>query len=148
MICGAVSELDDTHGLWRRVRDDPDDLTWHSEEQRWLPRPEQPSIQFNPDLSCYWREHLVEQHASGPRSAIGSASRYALVFELAAGQARNLRCLVEHSPQGPTVPDCAHSSVRREAGLTRAERAALRNDLAYAMRLVYGVPTQQPPPGA
>jgi hypothetical protein len=145
-----VRAIDDSHGLWRRVLDDLDNITWDPGEQRWLIRINHPShaLQFNPEMSVSWREHLVHRHRKGPAAALKGAGDYTLVYELASADARKIRLCVKHSPIGKRQPDCAHTSVEWPEGLTKPDRKAIRSDLAHAMRLVHGVPTQTPPPEA
>lgn len=148
--CGEVVELDDSQDLWRRVRDHADHLTWNSDDRRWMPRPTPPSnaLQFDPDMSTSWSQHLQGRHNQGPDAALDYEGRYTLVYGLNVGEARLIGCTVRHSPQASDPPDCAHSSLEWPVPADKSTRKAIRADLSHAMKLVHGESRLEPPPGS
>lgn len=154
MPCGEVEVLSGSDRLWRRVYDHPDSLEYFPDEDRWLPKGSPPAVQFDPDLSMTWREHLERRHRLGPEAIIAD-SGHALVFEMSVDDAEILGCAAEHSPVGDEPVDCAHASILYPPlpnDLTRnqrkSEQAAVRNAVGRAMRRVHGSVTQPKPPGA
>jgi hypothetical protein len=108
------------------------------------------SLQFDPDLSVPWREHLAENHNAGPEAVLADDARYSLVFEITADQAEGLGLTPEHTPdpdQGHPV-GCAHSSLWRAESLGPKQRRKLGLEIALAMVLVHGAPTIPTPDGA
>jgi len=146
--CGEADEIPGAHVLWRRVLDDLDHLEWDGVDGCWRARPTPPSnsLQFNPDMSTVWREHAAEVHGVGPECALDEAHRYTLVFAIEADAARELDLEVAHSPTGTECPNCAHSSVLWPTPITKDQKKELRYELSRALRLIYGMPTVQPPP--
>lgn len=130
--------------------EDHDQLVWSQDEHRWVPAPEPPpSMQFNPDLSASWKEHLEGRHLYGPDSTL-TRPGYTLVWELKVADATRLEFTVEHSPTTASAPiECAHTSiwmpldVSATAKKTKDRRHELRTDLAHAMTHVLG---RLPPP--
>lgn len=149
--CGRVGAIDDEHHLWRSVKDDPDCLEWDSDDAQWLPRVQDPSnsVQFNPDLSVFWAEHVEKVHAAGIEVALTPSQGYTLAYSLSAATVRELHLGVVHSPQDDMLPGCAHGSIEYPVPRpAKHERRELRYRLARQMRLVAGSPTVRPPPNA
>ncbi len=145
--CGTLACVPDADHLWRSVRHDASNLAWHDDEKRWIPAGT--ALQFDPDWSGRWREHLIDIHGLGP-SDVAEAHR-PLVFEVQVEAIRMLGMKVEHTPQATDPTDCAHASTwYRTDGAqpTRPERALLRNALAVLLTLVHGAIAMPPPPGA
>lgn len=147
--CGQPDQIEDTHWVWRRVRDDLDHLEWDAIDQCWRPRPTHPSnsLQFDTDgMSTVWADHVRVVHAGEPEVVLDSGGPNTLVYELSVGRARLLRFSVTHTPEGASSPDCGHASLDWPTPVTRDVRKELRYELSRAMELVYGAPTQTPPP--
>jgi hypothetical protein len=144
--CGTVQEIPDSHRVWRAGRDDEDQRVWFGDERRWIPAPKPPpAIQFNPDLSVAWREHLELVHDLGPAAVLPDG--YTLVWEAQVGAVRALGVTVEHSPPEPDPWLCAHSSVDLPDGATKAVERAVRTKISQIMRHVHGTLPPTGPPG-
>jgi hypothetical protein len=149
--CGQPQPIGSDQRLWRRVIDHPDHVTWDADKERWLPRPSgsSNSLQFNPELSTFWCEHLQDRHRLLPSSILDPDGRYTLVYQSQVQDVRAIGCTVEHTPQADLPVDCAHTSVWYPSGATdKPSRKAVRNDLARTVILVYGAISQSPPDGA
>lgn len=128
-------------------------MEWDADNQRWLPAQNQ--LQFDPELSTYWREHLAI-HDQNPEVLLADNLTYTLVGEWEVEAVRQLHFPVEHSPTGEKPPDCAHTSVYwppdsltpSQPEPSKAKRRALRGPLAARMTWVYGEITTTPPEGA
>lgn len=150
MKCGERDQLEDDHHLWRRVKDDPNTLTWVPDEKRWVPSNTHPSnsIQFDPELSTFWREHLEGTHRLTARSITDEVGGYTLAFEMKVEVPRELGACVVHSPTCEKPIDCAHTSVFYPNDMDKSQRFIFRQELAHSMFLVSGSCSQVPPPGA
>jgi hypothetical protein len=145
--CGTGAALPDDGQLLRSIAHDPDALEWFADEQRWLPTAK--AMQFDPDCSMFWRQHLQEVHDQAPECV--TVGKRPLVFEVRAGSARNLEFGAEHSPDGDTPIACAHSSLEWPGGgpqPPKPVRNALRSDLVRHMELIVGEILLPPPPAA
>src|SRR5260370_25328854 len=108
-------------------------------------------MQFDPDLSGSWHQHLQERHDLGPGSVAND--EYPLVGEWLVSDIRTLDFQVEHTPQGPLPIECAHISVLWSASTLKpgqiepekTTRRRLRSALAGDMSWVYGEINAQPP---
>ena len=89
-----------------------------------------------------------------PRGLVNPGSGYSLVYEADAGALRAVLAdgdplTVDHTPTGPTPPDCAHASVywplRMEETPARSKRLEVRSRLADLFRLVEGTIALLPP---
>lgn len=124
--------------------DDPNQLTWDP-GTGWLPNPRSNALKFDSDLSTQWRKHLM-MHGLGHEAVLDGDERYSLVGEILAGDAREKKFMVSHSPDGDTPIKCSHTSVKwppesiPPAGTepTPAQRKALRYELSRKFTLVYG----------
>jgi len=122
---------------------------WDYDKKVWIPSPE--ALQFDPDLSGSWREHLQERHGLGPASV--STEDYPLVGEWLVDDIRAHNFQVEHTPQGPLPIECAHTSVWWPANMlepgkiepNKTIRRRLRSGLAGDMSWVHGEISAQPP---
>jgi hypothetical protein len=132
----------------RRFIDSPNHRIWDADLGRWIPN--WSVLQFDPEMSTYWREHL-RMHGHGP-SAILSGG-YSLVGELRANTAQAQGFLVRHTPSDETWFECAHVSVywppeEIPEGKTipnKDRRRELRRKLAGEFHWVYGdLPTSGP----
>jgi hypothetical protein len=147
--CGERQELADDDSVWRRQQDHIDYLEWSYDDDKWLPTAK--ALQFNPDLSTYWRQHLERVHKNEPESIfVEGDHRYTLVYECGVVEIRTLGFGVEHSPEGSTEPpECAHTSVNWPNGnMDKQRRRELRSPLARALQLVYGTISLTTPPDA
>jgi hypothetical protein len=149
VACGTPEEIIDDHRVWRLVKNEEDALEWIADEQRWVPHSSPPSIQFNPDLSVRWAEHLEAVHSQTADDQLANdGSAYTLLFEAHVENLRQLNLSVTHSPMGPEPPDCSHASADYPPGLNRSERRAVRNAVSLSMALSAGVVGFDPPPNA
>ncbi len=150
MKCGEQDQLEDDQHLWRRVKDDPNMLIWNSDEKRWVPSNTNPSnsVQFNPELSTFWREHLEDSHMLTARSIADDELGYTLVFEIMVEVPRKFGATVVHTPTCERPVQCAHTSVFYPNDLNKGQRFIFRQELAHSMFLVSGSCHQVPPPGA
>src|SRR5207237_775432 len=125
--CGEPQTIPDDHQVWRRLRDHPDHRTWDDDLQRWLPRVGHPetALQFDPDLSTSWRQHLEIQHGLDPRAVI-TGTTYSLVYQVDVGSLRALELTVKHTPpdgpEGTRPIGCAHTSAYWPEGVNRARK--------------------------
>jgi hypothetical protein len=116
---------------------------WDTELRRWIPNPHY--LRFDPDLSCYWRQHL-RMHGKGPESVLEGDARYSLVGELLIVRLRGQGFPVRHSPNGDTSIGCAHSSVDWPPGTIAAngtepskkDQKLLKHELAREFSWIYG----------
>ena len=146
--CGEETELPSADHYLRRFRDSENHLTWDYDKGSWIPAPG--SLNFNPDLSGSWREHLTK-HGLWPESI--ARDGYTLVGQWLIGDARDLNFLVDHTPQGREPIDCAHTSLywppdSIKSGKVEPEpskRKRLRSDLVGHMSWVHGE-IRTPPP--
>lgn len=148
-ICGVAAPIPDEHRVWRRAMASLHWHTWDSDRQRWLPRGN--TVDFDPELSTVWADHMESTHGAGPGSALDGYDRYTLVFEVGVSACRAIRCQVTHSPDGPCPLACAHTLVSMPPEVSTAHRKeikSIRMALGRAMSLVYGTITAPPPPGA
>jgi hypothetical protein len=114
-----------------------------------MPAPSE--LQFNPDMSSQWKEHLL-RHNLGPESILEGYPSYTLVGEFPVANLRGHHFKVTHSPRDSKPIDCAHTSVNwppDSIGENRKEppkgiRNALRRDLTSDFKWVLG--TDAPPP--
>lgn len=127
-------------------------VTWDDIDSQWHPRMEQPSnaLQFDPDWSAYWRQHLAHRHQL-PVASVANES-YPLVFQVTASKVLSIeyeghRFAADHSPQGDLPLDCAHCSVTYEDA-AKFVRKGLRALLANELQLVWGIPIALKPTGA
>lgn len=151
--CFEQEELPNDAHLLRRVRNKADWLTWHADEQRWLPQVrDNNSLKFDPDLSAPWREHLREAHNLGPEAVLDGRA-HDLVFQITSQQAVSLGngTYTEHTPNSALPPPlgCAHSSIwcQARAQMDKGEKRIFDNQLSKKFVLVSGTPPP-PQPGA
>lgn len=148
--CGEATELIARDHLWRQFRDSEEHLAWDYDNHTWLPTPA--ALQFDPDLSTRWSEHL-RAHGLGPESLTDESKGYTLVGEWEISDIRKEQFLVSHTPCGNQPLDCAHSSVYwppqevppDKSQPNRDRRRELRSALAAEMIWVHGQVTIQPP---
>jgi hypothetical protein len=151
--CGKPEDIPGGDHFLRRFIDSENHLEWDADNRRWLPSAA--SMQFDPDLSGSWREHL-EFHELSPSSVIDGNHRYTLVGEWSIEALRDIKFVVTHSPISAIPIGCAHTSVdwprdAIEPGSRRPDsmkRMSLRNSLGVRMTWVYGDITTPPPEGA
>jgi hypothetical protein len=151
--CGEPEDIPDNDHLLRRFMDSKNHLEWDADNMRWLPSAA--AMQFDPDLSTSWKEHL-EFHGMGPEAVIAGNDRYSLVGEWPVKTLRDSRLVITHSPSSSGPIDCAHTSVdwppdAIEPGKRRpngAMRMSVRNSLSVSISWVYGNITIVPPEGA
>jgi hypothetical protein len=110
-------------------------------------------MQFDPDFSVYWREHL-ELHGSDQDYIGDGGDRYPLIFEATVEDVRDLRgesgkqFYVAYTPKSDEAYGCSHVSVLMLSRDKDAEVKALRQDLSVLFEPRYGSPTVPIPEGA
>lgn len=146
--CGRVGKLPDQDHLWRRFTNSPNHLTWDADLERWIPSLS--ILQFDPEMSTYWREHL-RMHGKGASSVLTRG--YTLVGELDIGKIQRQGFPTRQSPNDEPSIGCAHVSIHwpPESVLqgrtqpSKDQRKLLRMRLASEFIWVYGdVPTSGP----
>lgn len=156
MPCVEARNIPEAHHLIRRFRDDPNHLTWDDELGPVPHHSAGNSLQFDPDLSTSWREHL-EEHGIGPAGVLGwRRSPYSLVGQISVWNARQLNFLVKHTPTETIPTGCAHASIDWPPGEihppatqpAKAVRSKLRSELARGFPIIYGTVDSLRPPGA
>lgn len=108
MRCGEPSDLSGADHLWRQFQNSENHLIWDYDNERWLPAPA--ALQFNPEMSSQWREHL-QAHGLGANVILSIDRGYSLVGEWPVDAIERLKFPVQHTPVGSTPIECAHSSV-------------------------------------
>ena len=149
MPCGEKLEVPFDGHFLRRFRDSDNHRVWDYDKKAWVPSPE--ALQFDPDLSGSWNEHLKESHGLGPASV--ASDGYPLVGEWLVSDIRALDFEVEHTPQGSLPIECAHTSVwwpisALKQGKTEPDkptRRRLRSVLAGDMSWAHGEISAKPP---
>jgi len=151
--CGHAGELPDDDQVWRRFISSPNHRTWDSDVGRYIPN--LGDLQFDPEMSTYWRQHL-RMHGKGPSSVLEGDSRYDLVGQLAINQVRGEGFPVEQTPHQESPIGCAHVSIywppesiqpgHKEP--FRDQRKLLRTKLAHGLTWVHGEMPTIGPPGA
>lgn len=129
-------------------------LVWSDELGRAIPSPA--ALQFDPDLSADWREHLEVVHYESSTAVLKDDPRYALVGEVPVGVVRSLGFLVHASPHQLSALGCAHASVdwpvaAVPAGRTeppKSVRRTLKHSLGEQVSWAYGTPAISKPTGA
>jgi hypothetical protein len=154
----AVQECD---YVFRLAKDVEDDYEWHRDDDgNWTPKlrvspvkGRQPGLQFNPDFSVQWREHLG-MHSKGASDLVAATNR-PLVFEANVGEIRKLRAegirrfYVAYTPTDEEPLGCAHVSVLLLLDKElKAASLSLRTDLSNLLALVHGTPSIPVPEGA
>jgi hypothetical protein len=152
--CGHIDELPIEDRLWRRFSSSPNHRTWDDDLGRWLPN--LGDLQFNPELSTYWRQHL-RMHGKGPLSLLDASAAYDLVGELTIGEIQMQGFPVRQSPDDEdSSKGCAHVSVYWPPGSipqgqhqpTKDQRKLLRTQLARELVWVHGDMPKTGPLGA
>ena len=144
--CGVSVPVPSDHHLLRLVRDDPDYVWWSSEQNRYLLRVPGFALQFDPDLSTSWAEHLLDLHGRSPEDLV--SPKRELAFRARVGELQGLEGLtITHSPEGEEPDGCGHVSVLRPEGLPKGLRNSLSTDIALRMHQVAGT-VRSAPPGA
>ena len=112
------------------------------------------ALQFDPDLSVHWREH-IELHSLGLSHLVRFKAGAPLVFQAIVGEVRGLRSddgrqmYVAYTPTNEPTFGCSHASVLLLVrDRDKQARDELREDLRPLWRLVYGTPTLALPEGA
>lgn len=148
--CGQQDIVGSSDVLWRKTRDHADHLEWYADLGCWLPRVEDPSnaLQFNPDLSVLWADHLLGRHEILASSLVAGDEVYNLVFAVDVSAMATLKLRVEHTPTESTPVGCSHVSVWRPESLTKPQRKQLKYALQRLMRLVAGEVRRSVPEGA
>jgi hypothetical protein len=152
--CGQTLEIPDGDHLWRKFMDSANHLIWNHDLGRMVPS--HAALQFDPDLSSDWREHLELVHQQTASAIVGDDSRYTLVGQFPVGRVRKLDFVVTATPNSIQPFGCAHASVdwpphtvpEHSIEPTRDVRKQLRNELAREASWVLGTPTVGPPAGA
>jgi hypothetical protein len=155
-VCGSAEQIPRTDDVWRVVTDDPDHREWDEIDRKWLPRSEHPSnaLQFDPDFSSAWRQHLEQLHHETAAVLIDAEAKRTLVFQLPLLAVDDLGLTYAHTPEGSAPPACSHTSVYLPEDASgngkgaKARRKAIRLDVARAMELVMGDLPIEGPPGA
>jgi hypothetical protein len=144
--CGEEQDIPDDSTLLRSVRHHADDLRWDSDRREWLPTDR--ALQFDPDFSTQWENHLVCVHGLAVDSVVTDGRP--LVFDAEAGDFRSISLGVRHSPMGDEPIECAHSSVDWPGGREpdKPAKRKLRAGMRRGMRLVHGEISLEAPPGA
>jgi hypothetical protein len=151
--CGRVGELPTEDHLWRRFSSSPNHRTWDADLGRWLPNVG--DLQFGPEMSTYWRQHL-RMHGKGPLSVLDGYPGYDLVGELAIDEVQLQGFPVRQSPTEEPSVGCAHVSVYWPPGSIpqghsqpfKDQRKLLRNQLSRELAWVHGDMPKIGPPGA
>jgi len=138
--CGIQQTIPPSDVVWRLVRS----LEWNDDLDRWIPT--EASVRFDAKLSVYWREHVVNTHASD--AAAITKPKWPLVYADQVADLLNAGFGVEHDPDGPDFADCAHTSVSYPVGLSTKELQAARNAQRARMAHVYGAVDAGAPTGA
>lgn len=138
--CGEVAELPSDDSIWRLAKDSLDVLIWSDEQQRWLLRVPGNAIQFDPDLSTLWREHILVVHSRGPDAVCEQPPGRSILFQAVIGALIDLGLGVRHTPQ-EGEHGCAHVSFDRPHPLTKPERRELSMNIADVLVHVAGVIT-------
>jgi hypothetical protein len=151
VLCGEANELSRSDHLWRKFRNSDNHVWWSDEDECWLPTPA--ALQFDPELSTQWREHL-ESHGLGPDSILDVDKGYELVGEWYVSRLEDLNFPVKHTPdlEVPLI-GCSHSSVYwpsaeippGKAKPNKDARDRIRSDLSYLMRWMHGTITVPKP---
>ncbi|NNN20719.1 MAG: hypothetical protein HKL80_01785 [Acidimicrobiales bacterium] len=76
-------------------------------------------LQFNDDLSTYWREHLTERHNISAEQVLVQVEdeRYSLIGEISVEFLRKIQCKVSHGPTNVVPLGCSHTSVSLPDGI-------------------------------
>ena len=155
--------MPDSASLWRQARDTEDHVEWfESDTGQMVPRlrirgtGRAVGMQFDPDLSVVWKDHLTGHSLHEADLTSRNSSRGPLIFQANAGDIRNLRAegkrfYVVYTPTDDDPFGCSHVSVLelfKKSRDTDAARNALRTDLQKLMKLVWGDCTVPVPDGA
>jgi hypothetical protein len=156
-----LAVFDDDH-VWRQARDSEDHYSWHQDDDgNWIARlrvkglkGSMPGLQFDPDLSVQWREHL-DLHGYTPQGLVRAKPNLPLIFEANVGDIRAIRTetlerfYVAYTPMDDEPYGCAHVSVLLLLRKSQsAERDSLREDLSRLLECRYGTPSVPVPEGA
>ena len=138
------------HSVWRTVRDDENWLIWSEELQRPLLRIRGPGVNFDPDLSTTWKEHMEDIHGLAAAFLIELPPGRSLVYEARVEDLLGLGLEHSHTPTNPKPPGCAHLFFFRPSTVTtKPEKYRLELDIAMRMTLVSGIiHSMSRPPGA
>ena len=152
-ICGQSNEIPSDSRLMRRFIDSPNHLEWDSDSNRYIPAAKQ--LQFDPDMSTQWAEHLALKHKLGPEAVLDGNSSYSLVGEWKVDTVLKSQFLVSNTPDltrtGPL--SCSHTSIDwptssivppKEEPSPKARRK-LRSELTREMVWIFGDITTAPP---
>jgi hypothetical protein len=140
----------------RRFIDSPNHLEWDGDNNRYVPAHSQ--LQFDPEMSTQWSEHLSRVHQLGPEVILADAPNYSLVGEWSVDAVRKLAFRVANTPDpdGDGPLNCSHASVYwplasivpPKTEPSPSKRKKLRNDLNREMTWAFGEISTPPPDGS
>ena len=162
--CRGALAVPDADHLWRQARDQEDYVHWcQTDDDKWIPRLRVTplkqggpmGLQFNPDLSVVWREHLAT-HSLAVEHLVDITPERTLIFETSAEVIRSLRApdgrrfYVAYTPTDDEPLGCSHASILElfDKKANKAASMSLRTDLSEALSLVYGTFSGEIPEGA
>ncbi len=144
--CGDSVEVPDDALLWR-VEEDRDRYIVYSDDlgrhvprvdARWEADRQKKAVEFDPELSVYWSDHLVHDSYSIGELCSRIRKRRSVAFSISAEQLRSENVRVQHEPDGLLgyPPGCAHVSGYLGPELTDEDRRAAAWDVASMMHHV------------
>lgn len=141
MNCGTSAPIGAKDHLLRRLPDEDSCVVRSRRTGGLVPNVGSNALQFNPEMSAYWREHLDTSHQLGAPAVAGPDDRP--VFEMAIEDLEALGLMVRHTPEDTIPIDCAHTSIFWPGGVKpqRGQRNELRADIADRVVWVHRDPS-------
>jgi hypothetical protein len=147
--CGQAEPLPDDCTLLRLVENSERELEWHDDEGRWVPRVPSNALNFNVDLSLFWRGHLELCHGWTPDGLLRPTELVGkVVFQTSKLTLDSLNLNVSHTPNSEQPEGCAHCSAARPVGLNKFEKKSLSTKISRKMALAAGEIVLTKPEGA